>query len=66
MQDEQQQDSNSSMVVKRSHKRKKGKGKMDELKQELEMDEHRIPVEELCRRLGTDPDKVCGLTLLRH
>ncbi|PVD27594.1 hypothetical protein C0Q70_12758 [Pomacea canaliculata] len=33
---------------------------MDELKQELEMDEHRIPVEELCRRLGTDPDK--GLT----
>ena len=31
---------------------------MDELKQELEMDEHRIPIEELYARLGTNPDNV--------
>ncbi len=31
---------------------------MDELKQELEMDEHRIPIEELYARLGTNPDSV--------
>ncbi|KAK3598325.1 hypothetical protein CHS0354_015336 [Potamilus streckersoni] len=32
------------------------KERMDELKQELEMDEHKIPADELYARLGTDPD----------
>ncbi len=33
---------------------------MDELKRELEMDEHKITLEELYRRLGTNPET--GLT----
>nr|CAB3224447.1 sodium/potassium-transporting ATPase subunit alpha-3-like [Phallusia mammillata] len=41
-------------------KGKKEKKDMDDLKQELEMDEHRIPIEELFQRLNSDPDK--GLT----
>ncbi|CAE1329103.1 ATP1A [Acanthosepion pharaonis] len=37
-------------------KKKKKKGEdLDELKQELDMDEHKVPIEELYRRLGTDP-----------
>ncbi|XP_069115478.1 sodium/potassium-transporting ATPase subunit alpha-like isoform X2 [Argopecten irradians] len=40
--------------VKKSKKKKK-KENLDELKQELEMDEHKIPIEELYDRLGTDP-----------
>nr|ABO61333.1 Na+/K+ ATPase alpha subunit [Doryteuthis opalescens] len=37
-------------------KKKKKKGEdLDELKQELDMDEHKIPIEELYRRYGTDP-----------
>ena len=32
----------------------------DDLKKEVEMDEHQIPVEELCQRLGTNADS--GLT----
>lgn len=39
-------------------KKKKGKEDLDELKQELEMDEHKIPIEELYERLGTDPNSV--------
>lgn len=41
---------------------RKGKGvdaeaqKLDDLKKELEMWEHKVSVEELCRRVGTDPD----------
>ena len=42
--------------------KKKGKGKkdgdLDELKQELDMDEHKIPIEELYERLGVDPTNV--------
>ncbi|KAJ8316053.1 hypothetical protein KUTeg_006232 [Tegillarca granosa] len=41
--------------VKKSKKKKK-KENLDELKQELEMDEHKIPIEELYERLGTDPN----------
>ena len=37
---------------------------MDELKQELEMDEHRIPLEELYARLGTNPDTVSYIKFL--
>ncbi|XP_064595544.1 sodium/potassium-transporting ATPase subunit alpha-like isoform X2 [Liolophura sinensis] len=37
-------------------KKAKKKANMDELKQELEMDEHRISLEELYDRLGTDPN----------
>ena len=44
-------------------KKKKGKkGKkedeLDDLKQELDMDEHKIPIEELYDRLGTNPTNV--------
>jgi hypothetical protein len=31
---------------------------MNELKQELDMDEHKIPAAELYKRLKTSPDKV--------
>ncbi|PVD27597.1 hypothetical protein C0Q70_12761 [Pomacea canaliculata] len=41
---------------KKKKKKKKGKEDLDELKQELEMDEHKIPIEELYERLGTDPN----------
>ncbi|XP_025081666.1 sodium/potassium-transporting ATPase subunit alpha-B-like isoform X1 [Pomacea canaliculata] len=41
-------------------KKRKGKEDLDELKQELEMDEHKVPIEELYERFGTDPNT--GLT----
>jgi len=41
-------------------KMKKGKKDMGQLKQELELDEHRIPLEELYARLNTNPNT--GLT----
>uniref|UniRef100_A0A2C9JKX8 Sodium/potassium-transporting ATPase subunit alpha n=1 Tax=Biomphalaria glabrata TaxID=6526 RepID=A0A2C9JKX8_BIOGL len=44
-------------------KKKKKEEKMEELKKELEMDEHRVPMEELYRRFGTDPDN--GLSIAR-
>ncbi|XP_059138718.1 sodium/potassium-transporting ATPase subunit alpha-like [Physella acuta] len=37
-------------------KKKKGEEKLDELKQELDMDEHKIPIEELYERNGADPN----------
>ncbi|KAH9505592.1 hypothetical protein Btru_055985 [Bulinus truncatus] len=37
-------------------KKKKGDEKLDELKQELDMDEHNIPIEELYERFGADPN----------
>ncbi|XP_055338913.1 sodium/potassium-transporting ATPase subunit alpha-B-like isoform X2 [Paramacrobiotus metropolitanus] len=43
--------------------KKKGKDKkdgLDDLKQELDMDEHTVPIEDLCRRLEVDPTR--GLT----
>ena len=36
------------------------KGKMDDLKKELELDEHKITLDELCARTQTNPEK--GLT----
>lgn len=41
---------------------------LNALKQELEMDEHKIPIAELYRRLGTNPDTVSvhKTLVLRH
>uniref|UniRef100_A0A646QDL7 Sodium/potassium-transporting ATPase subunit alpha n=1 Tax=Hemiscolopendra marginata TaxID=943146 RepID=A0A646QDL7_9MYRI len=36
--------------------KKKGKDDLDDLKQELDMDDHKIPIEELYARLSTDPN----------
>jgi hypothetical protein len=47
-------------VVPRKGKRK-GKEELDELKQELEMDEHKVPLGELYERLGTDPNVVSSI-----
>ncbi|XP_069167712.1 sodium/potassium-transporting ATPase subunit alpha isoform X3 [Procambarus clarkii] len=41
-------------------KPKKGEKDMDNLKQELELDEHKVPIEELYQRLSVNPDT--GLT----
>ena len=37
--------------------KKKGKD-LDNLKQELEIDDHKIPIEELYQRLGSNPEAV--------
>ena len=42
---------------KKGKKKKKGED-LDNLKQEMEMDEHKISIEELCARYGTDITKV--------
>lgn len=39
---------------------KKGKD-MNELKQELDIDDHKIPIEELYQRLGTNPETVSSI-----
>lgn len=31
---------------------------MDKLKQEVDMDEHKLHISDLCKRLGTHPDNV--------
>ena len=49
---------------KKKSKKKKGKENLENLKQELEMDEHKIPIEELYERLGTDPNTVCQFVTL--
>jgi len=41
----------------RKAKAKKKKDDLEDLKQEIEMDEHKITIDELCSRLGTDPQK---------
>lgn len=43
---------------KKGKKKKSKKENLDELKQELEMDEHKVPIEELYARLGSDPSMV--------
>nr|AEH68840.1 putative Na+/K+-ATPase alpha subunit [Macrotritopus defilippi] len=47
-------------VTPGGQEKKKGKKKgedLDELKQELDMDEHKVSIEELYQRLGTDPTR---------
>ncbi|PVD27596.1 hypothetical protein C0Q70_12760 [Pomacea canaliculata] len=53
---------NPSAGVTRKDKKKKKKNKnkeLDSLKHEIEMDEHRISLEELYNKLGTDPNSGC-------
>ena len=45
------------MFIQWNEKKKDGKD-MNELKQELDMDEHKIPAAELYKRLKTSPEKV--------
>jgi sodium/potassium-transporting ATPase subunit alpha len=40
---------------KKKKSKKNKKAELDDLKQELEMDEHKIPIEELYARYGVDP-----------
>ena len=35
------------------------KADLEELKKEVTMEEHRIPLDMLCSQMGTDPDMVC-------
>lgn len=42
---------------KKEKKGQKGKENLEDLKKEVEMDEHKIPLEELVRRLKTDTSK---------
>jgi hypothetical protein len=37
---------------------KKKNDKLDDLKQELDMDHHKIPLPDLCKRLGSNVDQV--------
>lgn len=37
---------------------------MNELKQELDIDDHKIPIEELYQRLGTNPETVNFLSFV--
>jgi len=45
---------------KKKSKKDKKKAEMDDLKKELDMDEHKVPIEEMYQRLGTNP--TTGLT----
>ena len=47
------------MLKGKNPPKKGGEKDMDDLKQELEMDEHKITFEELYARYKTDPEKVC-------
>nr|AAH54591.1 Atp1a1a.3 protein [Danio rerio] len=49
--------------VKKPKKGKKNKKDMDELKKEVEMDDHKLTLEELSRKYGTDLNK--GLSITR-
>ena len=42
----------------RKEKSDKKEQRLDNLKQELDLDDHKIPIEELFRRLQTNPDTV--------
>ncbi len=46
------------MAPDSTKKKKKGKKDLSELKRELELDEHRVPIDELYRRYCSDPKKV--------
>jgi len=55
------------MAGARDNKAKKNKSKkgkhLDDLKQELELDQHKIPIAELYKRYNCSPTKVCILIL---
>ena len=51
-----------TFAAKKKKTKKDKKAEMDELKQELEMDEHRVPLDELYARLGTNPETVSTMT----
>jgi len=51
---------------KSTKKPKKGEKKLDDLKQELELDEHKIPIEELFQRLTVNPDTGLSMTEARR
>lgn len=44
------------VTCKKKPENNKLKDGLDDLKQELDMDEHKIPLEELYARLNTDPE----------
>lgn len=44
-------------LQKKEKKPQKGKENLEDLKKEVEMDEHKIPLEELIRRFRTDTKK---------
>lgn len=56
----------------RDNKAKKSKSKkgkhLDDLKQELELDQHKVPIAELYKRYNCSPTKVCIeiLSVLTH
>ncbi|XP_042906175.1 sodium/potassium-transporting ATPase subunit alpha-B isoform X1 [Parasteatoda tepidariorum] len=56
-------DGKPKILKKAMGKDKKGKPDLDELKQEVDMDEHKINIEELYARLGTNPET--GLTAMQ-
>jgi sodium/potassium-transporting ATPase subunit alpha len=45
----------------RKQKKDKKDEKLDNLKQELDLDDHKIPIEELYRRLQSNPDTVSSI-----
>lgn len=45
---------------------RKGKMDLDDLKKEVEMDDHQIPLATLCSQLGTDPNLVCIVFFSNH
>ena len=47
-----------TFAAKKKKTKKDKKAEMDKLKQELEMDKHRVPLDELYARLGTNPETV--------
>jgi len=51
---------------KSTKKPKKGEKKLDDLKQELELDEHKVPIEELFQRLTVNPDTGLSMTEARR
>ena len=57
MEDAQQ---DKPLLKKKGDKKKKKDEDLDALKQELEMDEHKVPMEELMARYGSDVNRVGG------
>ncbi len=55
---------NKKDIKTNAKKGKKKKDDLDDLKKELEMDEHKISLDELCQRLNTHVEKVKVLFFL--